>query len=82
MGKGRNDSDEVRKKKSESVKNIPKTEEHKRKISEAFKGIPLKEETKQKLRNKIWVTDGNVDKFINIEEILENFYRGRIATSK
>lgn len=47
--KGRTQSEEEKRKKSESTKGKPKSEEHSKKIAKALKGKPKSEEHKQKL---------------------------------
>lgn len=77
---------EVKKKRSESLKKVPRTEEWNRKISEATRGKVVTEEQKQKISNTIkgskWMNNGVVSLQVKPQEIdtyiLQGYEFGRI----
>ena len=71
---------EVKKKRSESLKNVPRTDEWRQKISEATKGKIITEEQKQKISNTIkgskWMNNGVVSLQVKPHEIDKYILQG------
>lgn len=69
--RGRKDSDETKKLKSNIAKNRPPMkDETKKKLSIHNTGKKQSEETKQKKKNKIWITNGILNRLINNTDII------------